>query len=185
MNRFAPSIAFAFSFLAISELADTAVGQSVSINLVDVDGNKFSTGDGHTTTIVLTTQAGIDKARLVGDRTPEFCLGNPAYRMITVLVFETSHNKPARVIISAVIRHRLDAEGRRLQDRYNKAKISRDARHDVSAVADFDGTIANQLGLKPAAGLFHIFVFGKNGELLKEWNDVPTADEYSAALKQG
>jgi len=63
-------------------------------------------------------------------------------------------------------------------------KIARDARHDVSAVADFDGTIAKQLGAEPAPGLFRVFVFGKNGEILKQWNDVPAADELSAALKQ-
>ncbi len=170
--------------LTISGFADAAVGQAHPINLVDVDGNTFSTGDGHITTIVLTTQSEVDKARAVGDRIPDFCLGNSAYRMITVLVFEKNHSKPTRAILSAIIRHRLDSEGHRLQNRYNQAKIARDARRDVSAVADFDGTIAKQLGSEPAPGLFRVFVFGKNGEILKQWNDVPSADELSVALKQ-
>src|SRR5690242_11924044 len=115
MHRSVWSISFLVLFSTITEFADAEVVPSHSINLVDVDGNTLSTGDGHITTIVLTTQAGIDKARAVGDRTPDFCLGNPAYRMITVLVFETNHNKPARAILSALIRRRLDAEGHRLQ----------------------------------------------------------------------
>ncbi len=170
--------------LCISTCLVAAKDQNFSLNLVDVDGNTLSTADGRVTIIVLTTQAGIDKARAVGDRTPEFCLGNPEYRMITVLVFEKKHTKPTRMILSSLIRRRLDSEGHRLQNRYDKLKIARNARRDVSAVADFDGTIAKQLGMEPGAGLFQIFVLGKNGELIKQWSDVPSADDFSAALKQ-
>lgn len=184
MKIFVGSIASLFLIWTISEIAGATVGQNYSINLADVDGNTFSTADGHVTILVLTTQAGTDKARAVGDRTPDFCLGNPGYRMVTVLVFEKKHSKPTRMLFSALIRRRLDSEGRRLQNRYDKLKIARDARRDVSAVADFDGTIAQRLGAESAAGLFHVFVFGKNGELIKQWNDVPDAEEFSAALKQ-
>ena len=172
-----PLIAFALTILLIA--ADLWAG----LNLTDVDGNAYSTSDGHITSLVVTTQADTDKARAVGDRIPDFCLGNPSYRMITVLVFEKKHSKPTRAIFSALIRRRLDSEGHRLQNRYDKLQISRDARQDVSAVADFDGVVAKQLGLEPIAGVFHVFVFGKNGELIKQWNDVPSAEELSAALK--
>jgi hypothetical protein len=168
----------------LTTLPGAGAGQNGSLNLVDVDGNTLSIADGHTTILVLTSQAGTDKARAVGDRTPDFCLGNPAYRMVTVLVFEKKHSKPTRAILSALIRHRLDSEGHRLQNRYDKLKIVRDARRDVSAVADFDGAIARELGAEPAAGLFQVFVFGKKGELLKQWNEVPAADEFSAVLKR-
>src|SRR6059058_865068 len=149
--------------LLLWTISESAPGQNDSLKLVDVDGNTFSTADGHITILVLTTQAGIDKARAAGDRTPDFCLGNPAYRMITVVVFEKNHSKPARLILGAIMRRRLDSEGHRLQNRYDKLKIARNARGDVSAVPDFDGTIARQLSMEPGAGLFHIFVFGKNG----------------------
>lgn len=160
-----------------------AANLSAELNLTDVDGNVISMADGRITTVVLTTQAGTDKARAVGDRIPDFCLGNPMYRMITVLAFEKKHSNPTRAIFSALIRRRLDSEGHRLQNRYNKLKISRNARQDVSAVADFDGAITKQLGFEPIAGVFHVFVFGKNGELIKQWNDVPSAEELSAVLK--
>ncbi len=86
------------------------------------------------------------------------------------------------MILNSLMRHRLDSESHRLQNRYDKLKIVRDARHDVSAVADFEGAIAKQLDLAPGGSLFHIFVFGKKGELIKQWEDVPAADELSAAL---
>lgn len=168
----------------MSIFAQLKAGDKYQINFTNVDSNTLSTADGHISTVVLTTQAGIDKARAVGDRTPDSCLGNPLYRMITVLVFEKKHSKPTRMILGALMRHRLDAEGRRLQDRYDKLKIARDARRDVFAVADFDGAIATQLGSQPGAGLFHVFVFGRTGELLKQWNDVPSAEELAAVLKQ-
>ena len=153
------------------------------VNFTDVDGNALSIGEGHITTVVLTTQSGIDKARAVGDRTPDFCLGNSVYRMITVLAFEKKHSKPIRAILSSLIRRRLDTEGRRLQERYNKLKITRDARRDIFAVADFDESVTRQFGAQPVAELFQVFVFGRNGELIKQWNNVPSAEELGSALK--
>ena len=168
----------------MSIFADLTVGQNYQISCVDVEGNTLSTADGHITTVVLTTQSGIDKARLVGDRSPDFCLGNPAFRLITVVAFEKPHSKPTRLLMRAVIRRRRDSEGRRLQARYDKLKIARDALRDVFCVPDFDGAITSQLGSQSGADLFRVFVFGKNGELIKQWTDVPSADELTAALKQ-
>ncbi len=164
--------------------AELTLGEKYRINLVDVDGHTFSIDDGHIMTVVLTTQSNIDKARAVGDRTPAFCLGNPTYRMITVLAFEGKHSKPVRMVLTSLMRRRLDSEARRLQTRYDQLKIVRNARQDVSAVADFDGTITTQLGAQTTSALFHVLVFGRNGELLKQWNDVPTAEDLAAALKQ-
>jgi hypothetical protein len=168
----------------MSIFGEAKVGESYRINLVDVDGNALPTADGHITTVVLITKSNIDKARAVGDRAPDFCLTNPSYRMITVLAFEKKHSRPVRMIMTSLIRRRLDSEARRLQSRYDQLKIARNTRQDVSAVADFDGTISAQLGAQPAANLFHVFVFGRNGELLKQWNDVPSSEELAAVLKQ-
>jgi peroxiredoxin len=168
----------------MSILAQPAAAENYRIDFVDVDGNAFSTADGRITTVVLVNQSNIDKARAVGDRTPDFCLGNSSYRMITVVTFEKQHSKPVRMILTSLIRRRLDSEARRLQSRYDQLKIARNARQDVSAVADFDGAITKQLGAQSVAALFHVFVFGRNGELLKQWDDVPKAEELAAVLKQ-
>ena len=167
----------------MSILAELTVGKNYRINLVAVDGNALSTADGHITTVVLINQSNIDKARAVGDRTPDSCLGNPTYRMVTVVAFEKDHSKPVRMILSSLMRRRLDSEARRLQSRYDQLKIARNARPDVFAVADFDGLVTTKLGSQPSATLFHVFIFGRNGELLKKWNNVPPADELAAVLK--
>src|SRR5712692_8054243 len=119
-----------------SIFAELTVGESYRINLPDVDGNTFSTADGRITTVVLISKSNIDKARAVGDRTPDFCLANPTYRMITVLAFEKKHSRPVRAILSSLMRRRLDFEGRRLQMRYDQLKIAHPARQNVFAVAD-------------------------------------------------
>ena len=169
---------------AISIFHAPAAAQNLQIKFTDVDGNAFSTADGRITILVLTAQSNIDKARAVGDRTPDFCLANPTYRMITVVAFEKNHSRPVRAMLSSLMRHRLDAEARRLQTRYDRLKIARNARADVFAVADFDGAITTQLGSKWDANLFRVFIFGKNGELLKQWEDVPSAEDLAAALKR-
>jgi|SRR5437588_5628853 len=168
----------------MSIFQEPAGGQNNPIKFTDVDGNELSTGDDRINVVVLTSRPNIDKARVVGDRIPDFCLTNAAYRMITVVAFEKNHSRPVRAILSSLMRRRLDGEARRLQARYDHLKITRSVRQDVFAVADFDGSITAQLGSKPEANLFHVFVFGKNGELLKQWNDAPSAEDLAAALKR-
>ena len=158
-------------------------GTTHSISFVDIDGKKFSTADGHVTIVVLTTTANYEKARTVGDRVPDFCLSNPDYRMITVVHFTGRHMAIGRRIATAFIRHRMREEAKRLQARYDDRKISRDASHDIFVVTDFDGTTASQLGEAEEAKDFRVFVFGRTGELLAQWQGVPSGDQLAAALK--
>jgi hypothetical protein len=168
----------------MSTFADPNVGETYRISFVDVDGNSLSTADGRITTVALTARPNIDKARTVGDRTPDFCLGNSNYRMITVLAFEKNHSRPVRAVLNSLMRHRLDSEAGRLQSRYDRLTVSRNARQDVFALADFDGSITGQFGEKVDPQLFRAFVFDKNGELLKQWNDAPSTEELTIALKR-
>jgi hypothetical protein len=171
---------FAISFGAASIQADSAMGRPRALNLVDVDGNKLSTADGHVTVLIVTTKADLPKAEAVGDRIPDYCLGNPTYRMITLVEFG-SHSAPMQQFFGAMAQHRLDGEAAKLQKRYAAKKIEKDARRDVFAVTDFDGVVSGQLGAESSA--FRVFVFGRNGERLREWDDVPTAEQLGEALK--
>ena len=172
------------SFLLVLPLdAAFSAGQIYKLNFTDVDGRTLSTSDGHVTVVVLTTTADPEKARSVGDRVPEYCLGDPNYRMITVLNFSKKHSGIVRRIATMLVRHRLDEEAKRLQRRYDAKKIARDARHDTFAVTDFDGALLSQLGAQPGSLDFRVFVFGRNGELLQQWNDVPTAADLAAVIK--
>ena len=179
-----------FFFVASALFIPTALlhgtlstGMPHSISFVDIDGKKFSTADGHVTIVVLTTAAEYEKARIIGDRVPDFCLGNPDYRMITVVHFTGRHAAIGRRIATAFIRHRVREEAKRLQARYDAQKVSRDAKSDIFVVTDFDGTTASQLGETEGAKDFRVFVFGRTGELLAQWQGVPSADQLATALK--
>jgi len=160
-----------------------STGTSYSIGFVDIDGKKLSTADGHVTIVVLTTAADHEKARIVGDRVPDFCLGNPDYRMITVIHFTGRHLAIGRRIATAFIRRRVREEAKRLQARYDAQKISRDAQSDIFVVTDFDGTTATQLDQAEGAKDVRVLVFGRTGELLAQWQGVPTADQLAGVLK--
>ena len=161
-----------------------STGNTYSISFVDIDGNKFSTADGHVTIVVLTTPADREQARTVGDRVPDFCLGKPAYRMITVVHFTGRHMALGRRMATGFIRHRVREEAKRLQARYDAKKISRNAKGDIFVVTDFDGTVASQLGQSAGATDFCVFVFGKTGELLAQWHSVPSGDELATAIRK-
>jgi hypothetical protein len=177
-------LATAFFFPAMPARSELSTGTTYSISFVDLDGNKLSTADGHITIVVLTTSADREQARAVGDRVPDFCLGNPAYRMITVVHFIHSYMAIGRRMATAFIRHRVGEAAKRLQARYDAQKISRDAKSDIFVVPDFDGTIASQLGQSAEATDFCVFVFGQTGELLAQSHSVPSTDELAAVLKK-
>jgi hypothetical protein len=160
-----------------------SIGATYLLSFVDIDGNKHSTADGHVTVIVLTTPADRERARTVGDRVPERCLGNPNYRMITVIRFSRKHTMVGRRIANAFIRHRISEEAKRLQTRYDGKKIARDARKDIFVATDFEGSVSSQLGEPEGATDFSVFVFGRNGELIAQWHGVPSAEQFAAALK--
>ena len=160
-----------------------AHGQRYRINFVDVDGNSLSTADGHVTVLVLMTPEDREKARSVGDRAPDYCLGNPSYRMITILNFTRRRAQVGRNVVTMLVRHQLDGEAKRVQARYNEKKIARDARSDIFTVIDFDGTVSSQVSGESPAPSFGVFVFGRNGELLQRWDDVPSAQELAAVVK--
>ena len=179
-----------FLFVAMGLLLPAALlrgmlstGTTYSINFVDIDGNNLSTSDEHVTIVVLTTTADREKARAVGDHVPDYCLGNPKYRMITIVHFTGKHTVIGRRIAITFIRHRVREEAKRLQARYDSQKLSRDAKGDIFVVTDFDGTAASQLGETAGAADFSVFVFGPTGELLAQWPEVPSTAQLAAVLK--
>ena len=177
---FATAVSF---FFAVPLHGTLSSGQRYAISFVDVDGHTLSTADGHITVLVLATTGDSDKAQSVGDRVPDYCLGNPSYRMITILHFTKNHTGIGRTIATILVRHRLNEEAKRLQARYDAKKIASNPRSDIFAVADFDGTASSRLGGQPEAADFHVFIFGRNGELLHQWNEVPSAADLAAAVK--
>lgn len=158
-------------------------GTIYSLSFVDIDGNKLSIADGHVTVLVLATTADSEKAREVGDRVPDYCLGNPDYRMITIIRFIIKHGPIVRKIAMAVVRRRVTEAAKRLQNRYDANKIMRDARQDIFTVTDFDGNASSQLEEPAGATNFCVFVFGRHGELLAQWHEVPSTKQLAAVVK--
>ena len=93
--------------------ASLSVGQIYALNFVDVDGHTLSTADGHISVVVLATTADSEKARAVGDRAPEYCLGNPSCRMITVVNFARKDILLGRRIATMLVRRRLNEEAKK------------------------------------------------------------------------
>jgi hypothetical protein len=164
---------------------ELSTGATYSISFIDIDGNKLSTSDGHVTVVVLATPADREKARAVGDNVPDNCLGNPNYRMITIVHFAGRHTIIGRRIAITFVRHRVREEAKRLQTRYESQKLLRDAKGDIFVVTDFDGAAASQLGKAAWTTDFSVFVFGRTGELLAQWSVVPTTAQLAAVLKCG
>jgi hypothetical protein len=175
------------SLLAVLWLSCQVIGRAAdskvyNLKLADVDGNEFSTTDGRVTLLVFVTSENSEDGQTVGDRVPDFCLGNPKYRMITI-VKAKNHSKPVRHVFEVVARRRLDTAARHVQERYDRNKIQRAARRDVFAVIDFGATIAANFSDQSSGSEARVVVLGPNGELRQEWNELPSAEQLAAALK--
>jgi hypothetical protein len=172
------------SFLPTTPLRGSpSTGTTYSLSFVDIDGNKLSTADGRVTVLVLATTAEREKARAVGDRVPDYCLGNPNYRMITVIRFTSKHTAIGRKIITALVKHRVNEQAKRLQARYDAKKIARDARQNIFTVTDFDGSASSQLDEPAQEASFRVLVFARDGKLLAQWTDVPSAKQLAEVLE--
>jgi len=175
--------AIALCFQTVPLLGAVSIGSTYSLSFVDIDGNKLSTADGHVTVLVLATTTDWGKPRAVGERIPDYCLGNPNYRMITIIRFVRKHGTIVSAVARGVVRRRVAEEARRLQTRYNAKNIARDANSDIFVVTDFDGTVSSQLDGGPQGAGFRVLVFGRDGKLLAQWTDVPSAKQLAQLLK--
>ncbi|HEX7516101.1 MAG TPA: hypothetical protein VF345_02320 [Chthoniobacterales bacterium] len=177
-------IAALVAAISAARATELRLGNAYPLTFTDVDQHQLSTSDGHVTIIMVVTKKDEQKAQTVGDRIPRVCLGDPKYRLITLVNFQQKIFPLFRGITSAIIRHRLDAEAKELQKIYSAKHLNRNPRYDIFVVADFDGKIVSQLGIAPASAEFVVFAFDGRGRLVRRWNDAPSADALNAAINE-
>ena len=180
-----PQCFFLFLLLVVTRIDAVQLrpGSNYPLSFTDVDRHQLSTVDGHITIISVVTRRDEAKAQTLGDRVSKITLGDPKFRLITMVNFQQSLLPPFWGIASAVIRHRLDVEARDIQKSYAQRHINRNARDDIYVVADFDGKSVSQLGIAPSSSEFAVFLVDGKGRLVRRWNDVPPEDALPQALR--
>ncbi len=180
-----PQYLFLFLLLGVGPLEAVQLrpGNNYPLTFTDVDRHQLSTADGHITIISVVTRRDEARAQALGDRVSKITLGDPKFRLITMVNFQQNLLPPFWGIASAVIRHRLDVEARDVQKSYAQRRINRNARDDIYVVADFDGKAVSQLGIAPSSSEFAVFVFDGKGRLVRRWNDVPSEDALTQAFR--
>jgi len=168
----------------ILHAAELRVGNNYQLTFTDVDQEQLSISDGHATIVSVVTREHEAKAQALGHRVPPQYYGDPKFRLITTVNFQQGIFAPFRGLIMAIIRHRLDAEAKKLQKVYTERHLKRNPRDDIFVVADFDGKAVSQLGIAPTSGEFAVFVFDGRGRLIRRWNDVPSAEALADALNE-
>ncbi len=182
---------FQYFFLAaltaavpVARATELRLGDIYPLTFTDVDRHQLSTSDGQITIITVVTRKDEQKAHQVGDRVPHVYLGNPRFRLISIVNFQRSIFLPLQGMIMAIVRNRMDAEAKELQKVYAARHLTRNPRSDIFVVADFDGKAVSQLGIAPSSSEFAVFVFNGRGRLVRRWNDVPSAEALAAALNE-
>lgn len=167
---------------APARAAELHPGNVYSLTFTDVDRHQLSTSDGHVTIITVLTRKDEEKAEQVGERVPRVYLGDPKYRLITLVNFQHGIFPLFQGMINALIRNRMDAEAKDLQKTYTEKHLTRNPRSDIFVVADFDGKAVSELGIASTSSEFAVFVFDGRGRLVRRWNDVPSEEALSAAM---
>jgi hypothetical protein len=159
-------------------------GQPCRFVVTDVDGDRLSACDGHVTIVTIMTRRDEAKARAVGDNVPHQYLGDPHFRLITVVHLQDRLSSLFPSLTLALIRHRMDVEARRIQPIYTAKHLRRDARDDMFVVADFEGEIAVSSGEASSLDEFAVFVFNQAGQVIRRWSDAPSSEQLRAALEE-
>jgi hypothetical protein len=159
-------------------------GNVYPLTFTDVDRHQLSTADGHVTIITVLTRKDEEKAEQVGERVPHVYLGDPKYRLITLVNFQRGVFPLFQGMINAIIRNRMDAEAKDLEKIYTSKHLTRNPRSDIFVVADFDGKAVSLLGINPSSSEFAVFIFDGRGQLVRRWNDVPSAEALAQALNE-
>lgn len=167
---------------AHAQASEFKAGSTAALTFEDVDGNEFSTADGHVTVITVVTRQNEDKAHAVADKVPDRCVGDAKYRYVTLVNFQGKLPGVVHGVTRGVIRGRLDAEAKELKPQYEAKHIARAPRRDLHVIADFDGKAVTQLGLSPEADDVVVFVFNGEGKLVNRWVDVPPNDSLGKAI---
>lgn len=160
-----------------------APGATYQIDLTDIDQRRLSTADGHVTLVCIVTRANQHDARVVADRVPRVCYGDPKFRMITIANLSSSF-AALRPLLVRWIRHRVDLEADRLQAIYRARHLERNARQDVHVVADFTGEVAARFGAAMNAQKSSVFVFAPDGRLVAKWDRPPPPDDLASVLER-
>ena len=147
-----------------------------------MDGNDLSTANGHVTIIAVVTRRSEDKARQISQRVPEHAIGDPKYRYVTLVNFQRGLAGPFQGLTRAIIRNRLAAEAKELQQKYTAKNVQRNERRDLYVVADFDGSAVTQLGMSPDSSDVAVFVFDGKGKLVSRWIGVPPEEALAKAV---
>jgi hypothetical protein len=176
------SAALLVGSFAFGQAAALQPGHSYRFALRDVDGNDLSTADGHVTIITVITRQNEPEAHAVADLVPDRYVGDAKCRYVTLVNFQRSLAGPFQGLTRAVIRSRLDGEAKQLKPHYDAKKITRDPRHDLYVVADFDGSAVAHLGLAPEANDVVVFVFNGSGKLVNRWTGVPPGNALPEAI---
>ena len=160
------------------------LGNAYPLTFTDVDRHQLSTSDGHVTIITVVTRKDEQKAQQVGDRVPRVYLGDPKFRLITLVNFQRSIFPPFRGMIMAIIRNRLDAEAKDLQ-KFTRRSISRAIRAPIFLSWRIStARPSRSWAIAPTSSEFAVFVFDGRGRLVRRWNDVPSAEALTAALNE-
>jgi hypothetical protein len=190
MNRYDFRTRCQYLFVALALWAVNAgavelkVGGNYPLTFTDVDRHPFSTADGRVTIISVVNRRDEAKAESVGERVSKISFGDPKVRLINLVNFQQNILPPLRGMVSAIIRHRLDAEAKEVQKSYAALHINRNAREDIFVVADFDGKAVSQLGINPISSEFAVFVFDGKGRLVRHWSDVPSQEALAQAIRE-
>jgi hypothetical protein len=169
---------------ATAQAAELRVGNNYPLIFTDVDRRQLATADGHVTIISVVTRRDEAKAQRVGDSIPQIYFGDPKFRLMTLVNFQQNILPPFRGLVSAMIRHRVDAEAKELQKIYSARRLTRNPRDDIFVIADFDGKAVAQLGINPISSEFAVFIFDGQGRLVRRWSDVPSQEMLAQAIKE-
>lgn len=154
------------------------------MSVKDADGVERSLNPAGQVTVIVSSNPSVQERTRQAGKAMDAFQGRTDFRSIVLVDLRGTMADWAKGYTLRRMVKDLDQEALRITPAYRKNGNMGNPRTDVSAVADFDGTVCLQLGwLKPKNQL-RVIIFDRNGKKFREWEDLKNLSELSNSLKK-
>ncbi len=171
-----------FALLAL--LGSVSV-QAASLQAIDVDDRPVVLNSPGAVTAVISSSPDTQNATRDAGAQLDRYRGRPDFRLVIVVDLRDSLAGIVGGYVRDRMKQNLDAEALRLRPFYRANGNPHNPRPDLEAIPDFDGKIVDSLHWDKDPARLRVTVFGRDGHVLRRWDDLKDYRELDAAVTKG
>jgi len=171
--------------LAFLLLLGSVAAEAAPLPATDVDDRAVVLNAPGAVTAVISSSPQTEKATRDAGAQLDRYRGRADFRLVIVVDLRDSLAGIVGGYVRDRMKQNLDAEALRLRPFYRANGNPRNPRADLEAIPDFDGRTVDSLHWDKDPAHLRVTVFGRDGHLLRRWDDLKDYRELDTVVTQG